>query len=237
MIESQTLLIAIAAFAPFLVRTGARTSAGRPGFRGVLISCAAAVAIVFACYAWYLPFDAWWFLRFLLPAFPAVFVLMAVSIAWLTGRLPAALRPVFAVAAVLFLVWHSAAFGRTHDVFDASGEWRFATAGRYAAERLPSNAAIFSMLHSGSARYYSGRLTVRYDHLAASQLQPTMAALRRLGYSPFVLLDDSEAQSFAAMFGGSAPLGAGGWPAVARLDGVTIYDASAPVPSAGTTSQ
>ena len=40
---------------------------------------------VFACYVWYLPFDAWWFLRFLLPAFPVMFVL-AGDVVWHGSR-------------------------------------------------------------------------------------------------------------------------------------------------------
>ena len=38
-----------------------------------------------ACYLWYLPFDAWWFLRFLLPAFPVLFVLAA-DVVWHGSR-------------------------------------------------------------------------------------------------------------------------------------------------------
>ena len=40
---------------------------------------------VLACYLWYLPFDAWWFLRFLLPAFPVLFVLAA-DVVWHGSR-------------------------------------------------------------------------------------------------------------------------------------------------------
>jgi hypothetical protein len=42
--------------------------------RRLLLAFAAGV---FCCYVFYTPFDAWWYLRFVLPAFPAIFVLAA----------------------------------------------------------------------------------------------------------------------------------------------------------------
>ena len=37
--------------------------------------------------------------------------------------------------------------------------------------------------HSGSARYYADRLTIRWDHIQRSQLDAAVAALQRRGYS------------------------------------------------------
>src|SRR4030095_1397738 len=51
-----------------------------------LVALAVLIAAVWFCYLFYNPFDVWWYLRFLLPAFPAMFVLTAVGVAWLLAR-------------------------------------------------------------------------------------------------------------------------------------------------------
>jgi HK97 gp10 family phage protein len=46
---------------------------------------------------------------------------------------------------------------------DAKSGEAVVAVGNYITAKLPERAAMVSMQHSGSARYYSGRLTVRYD--------------------------------------------------------------------------
>jgi hypothetical protein len=50
--------------------------------------------------------------------------------------------------------------------------------------------------------------------------------LQRLGYTPFMLLDDTEAQEFVARYSGVNPLGTLDRPAIASVDGVKIYAVS-----------
>jgi hypothetical protein len=88
---------------------------------------------------------------------------------------------------------------------------------------MPERAAFLAMLHSGSARYYSGRLTVRYDLIPRERLDDVLEYLRRVGYSPFILLDEAEAPDFVARFAGTSHLGALDRPAVATVKGVKIY--------------
>ena len=44
-----------------------------------------------------------------------------------------------------------------------AGERRYADVGTYIHQALPPNAVVFSVQHSGSVRYYSGRMTIRWD--------------------------------------------------------------------------
>jgi hypothetical protein len=117
---------------------------------------------VYLCYA-YVPLDTWWTLRFLFPAFPVVFVFVSVVPLSVPARLPPGARWLTVVVLVGTGVAHAVAFGRANSSLDSAKEWRYATAGHYIAETLPERAVFFTTLHSGSARYYSGRLTVRYD--------------------------------------------------------------------------
>lgn len=79
-VDSQTPVILVAIAAPFLLWRERTLENGQPRTRAMLVVCTGFVIVVYACYAFYMPFDAWWFLRFLLPAFPTIFVLMSAAI-------------------------------------------------------------------------------------------------------------------------------------------------------------
>ena len=111
------------------------------------------------------------------------------------------------LAGALVLVIATAAavigYSRSVGVFNAGIEERYGTAGLYVRDHLPANAAVLSSLHSGSVRFYSGRLSVRFDFLSRDNVQPFLAFLRSRGYEPWLLLDDSEYDEFNRLFGGT----------------------------------
>ena len=221
--DSQTPLIVVAVAAPVLVWRHLSASTGRP----LLVVMVGFVLGVYACYAFYLPFDDWWFLRFLLPAFPASFALMSVALVRLCGPLPGHVRWMAPVILVALVVSHSIQFGRAHSAYHSAPEWRFATVGEHIAAHLPEDAIFVASLHSGSARYYSGRMTIRYDFIAAEQLDAVLAHVERAGYSAYILLDDLEAPGFISNFSGHSAVGALDWPPIADVSGVKIYATSA----------
>lgn len=185
---------------------------------------------VIAAYLFYLPFDAWWFLRFLLPAYPVIFI----ACGWAAWRLVAELPPrrravllallaVTAIARVAPYWAEIAAMGRHED--------RYAAVGRYVDSSLPANAAIISMLHSNSVRFYSGRLVVRYDAFTPTRLETAIEWLSANGYQPFLVIDSTEEQRFLAQFQGVSAAGRLERFLVAEWTGagdVRIYDATQP---------
>src|SRR6185436_1727007 len=78
LLQTETPLVLLALAAPWLIRD---QFARRRSFW--LLAFAVAV---FACYIPYEVFDAWWYLRFVLPAYPALLVLTAVGLMALLGR-------------------------------------------------------------------------------------------------------------------------------------------------------
>ena len=62
------------------------------------------------------------------------------------------------------------------------------------------------MQHSGSIRYYSGRLTLRYDWLDGDWLDRAIEVLERSGRPVYVLLDDWEEPAFRERFAGQRSL-------------------------------
>jgi hypothetical protein len=104
-------------------------------------------------------------------------------------------------------------------------ERRYAVVGSFAAS-LPQNAALLAVQHSGSLRFHTGRLTVRFDTLEYPRSQELAPALEAMGHHPFLIIDDGEVASVQTLFGlpADAPLP---WPVRARmreLGGVTVYD-------------
>jgi hypothetical protein len=200
LLETQTAVILLAAAAPLIPRLRAR--------RREALMLLAFVLAVGTAYLAYDAFEDWWYLRFLLPAYGAALALTCAALVAGAMRLPAGLRVVPATLVVACVAWHGLAFGQRHAIFDTTGEQRYATTGRYVAEHLPERAVLISMLYSGSARYYSGRVTVRYTEIPPDKLDWVVTEVRRHGYEPYALLEEWEAALFRAQFKGQRALAA-----------------------------
>ena len=185
------------------------------------------VAAVFACYFFYPGFDGYATMRFLVPGLPALFVLLGSALALITTRLPPLWRTLVLVAVVATIGVQSVRYAREGWAFDTRGDLRFAVIGRAVAQRLPQNAVILAMQHSGSVRYYSGRETVRYDLLPAERLDRLIKRLRRLDRPTYILLDEWEVPEFKKRFEDRSTLGSLDWPPLLELDltHVRIWDA------------
>jgi hypothetical protein len=219
--ESQRawVLLSLVPFVPPF-RRGLRSDA--------LVACIALSALTLASYLTYTVFDAWWYLRFLMPAFGALAVLAAagaVAIARTVpqpfGRLAAALALYLTVVSTISYASGKAIFGGLRE-----GERRYMDIAEFAAEHLPPSAAIFSMQHSGSLRFYSGRLTLRYDWVQPEWASMVPAAVEHAGYHPYLIVDDWELPQVRVQFG-LPQTGALPWPIVARrskIGGITVFD-------------
>jgi hypothetical protein len=145
------------------------------------------------CYLFYVPFDAWWYLRFYLPAYPPMLVLTVIGLRQLTARLPGA-RRTLAVAGVLAIVL-VARIHRAHE-YDVFHVWEsgasYTSVADYIRRELPRNALILTVQHSGSVRYYAHRLTVRWDFIGAEWWPRALELFRSLGYRPYLLVSPFE---------------------------------------------
>jgi hypothetical protein len=159
-----------------------------------------AVAIILACYLPYGVFAEWTYLRFLLPAFPFVFVGIGALVAQASLRLPAAARGIAVLAALTAAASANVAHAVELQVFNlARYEARYRSAGRYLAAALPRDAVIVTVQESASAHYYTGLPIVRWDMLPVD-LDEAVAALRARGRHPVLLVEDWEMSQLAAKF-------------------------------------
>jgi hypothetical protein len=215
MIEAQTPVIAAALLSPWLLT--------RPLARRYAVWLMAFAAITFACYVPYVVFDAWWYTRFLLPATLPLLALTAGVIVSLIARAPAPARVIVFGLLTTALVAFSIRTAVARDVFIIRDlEWRFRSAGERVAA-LPANAALITLHHSGSVRFYAGRSTFGWADIEKGRLDDAIAFLRRHGRKPYLMFEGWEEPQFRERFSGER-LGALDWPPFAEIDGVKLYD-------------
>jgi hypothetical protein len=177
-------------------------------------------ALTLACYLFYLPFDNWTYLRFLLPGLPIVMLWSAAGLAWVTRVAPGAAGR---LAFVLLIVW--CGLGQFHEarvrhVFaNAASVQRFEDVSRAVQQRVPPASVVVTREFSGSLQYYAGLQTVRWDRLDAASLTRAVTQLQAAGLPVFALLDErSELPDFKTRFPDLLP---------SRLDVVQTYAGSA----------
>ena len=191
LVESQTPVILLALAAPLIITR-------RFAAAGLLTFTLAVVA----CYVFYIPFDAWWFLRFLLPAYPALAALTAAAIVAASKWLPRQVRAIAVLIVLMIVANRTIAYASARATFDSGGEQKYAITGRYIAEQLPGNAVILCELYSGSIRYYSDRTTIRFPLISSDHVDDAVGELHRLGYQPYLVVEDWEEDLFRRQFAG-----------------------------------
>ena len=224
MVTSQSPVVLLAVIGPVVMWRDRTDVEGPVDRRSLLVACISFAVGVYACYACYIPLDTWWTVRFLFPAFPMLFVFVSAALIGVNARLrPHARWPAVLTVLVMVTIWVTT-FARSHGAFESTTERRYATVGEHIAQELPPHAVLFTMLHSGSAQYYSGRLSVRYDFMPPDRLDAAVEHFRHQGYIPYFLLDDDEKRAFVERFSAATPLGKLDWQPVAAIDGAAIYD-------------
>ncbi len=183
-------------------------------------------AAVFACYIPYEVFDTWWYLRFVLPAYPPLYVLSSAAFFAALARFRVRVRAIStALVATTMVLLHLAAAVEGNAFRMRDFERRFRDGGEYVARHLPPNAVVITVWQSGSVRFYSGRSTMVWNTIEPEWLDRALEFLRAQGRRPYLLFERDEDQEFRRKFGGSSPVGALDWPPIAEIDRhVRIYD-------------
>ena len=170
----------------------------------LLLGLVAAAAI--GPYLFYLSYEHWWYLRFLLPAWPALFIGAAAVLESVRRR------GRFASAAVALVVMASGLFGiqsaHARGVFEIGAEERrYVSVARLIETTTEPDAVILTGLHAGTLRYYAGRDTIRFDVLDPAWLDRAVTWLDSRGRHPYILVEDWEHPLFNARYGRANALG------------------------------
>lgn len=203
LLDAEPVLIVLALASPIAVRGAPRTST-KPATR-LFAACLSVAAVNLALYLPYLQFDHWSYLRFLLPAFPALAALAAATVAAVMTRAAGRMAPAaMAVCACAILAAGIARVGPL-DVFGPKRvAGRFARAAEYVNRSLPPGAVIVCKEHSGALAYYTRRAVVRYDYLHGGWLDGAIAELQSLGRPVYFVLDEWEVARVRERFAGQS---------------------------------
>jgi hypothetical protein len=136
------------------------------------------------------------YLRLLLPCLP--FAMAA------TARLLVAVaRPGWpALLVALAVVAHGVVSAHYTGRDDQLGERKYPGAGEIVRTHTSPASVIYAFQHSGSLRYYGGRLTLRYDLLEPAWLDRSVEWFAQRGTHVYAVLDDWEVPGFRQRFAG-----------------------------------
>jgi hypothetical protein len=206
--ETQTRLILLAPLVLVLPgvlvrqnRQQAATASPRLLLSGIMVA-------VTGCYVFYGPFEDWSYLRFLLPAFPAMLVASVAGVSCVLRWLPAVWRSLLILLLVSAAAVSQGRMALERGAFKLQQqEQRYIAVARQVELLTPPDAMIICLQHSGSVRYYAHRKTLRNDWLLPDWLDRAVELLRERGYHPYILLEDWEETPFRTKFGGLNRLG------------------------------
>jgi hypothetical protein len=168
---------------------------------------AAIAIVVFAMYAFYVPFDAWWFLRLLLPAWPALCIGTAALVTAASHLAGGRFRKAGAVVILGLGLYTSLVAQRLRVFPDGEGERRYATVAQLVQQATEPSSIILASIHTGPLRYYAGRDTMRFDLLDEAWLDRAVAWLTEQGRHPYFLIEDWERPIFEKRFAAMNELG------------------------------
>ena len=202
LIETHTPLVLVGLAAALVPLRRVWPAADPPS---TLVVMALAVAVIWITYLLFLPWDVWWYLRFVLPSFPFIMVGVGAVAARLIGWRPAVLTPVVAVVVLMGLFQFRAAAGR--GVFELwMNDRRYVTAAQMTREMTDRGSLIFTGVHVGSVRYYGSRMSAYFNYFPEDWLDRAVSWLARRGVRPYLLLEDWEVPEFKARFEGQQTL-------------------------------
>jgi len=159
---------------------------------------------VLAPYLFYLPFDHWETLRFLLPGIVPLTLIAATGLMHIArvSRKPSVTAAMVAVMLIVIA-------GRSESVLRHGSAWQIASlearyplAGEWINVNTPATSVVLANQHSGSLRWYGKRQTLRWDFIDPPRLTTIVRELQSHGATVYVALEGDEEQMFDQRFNG-----------------------------------
>jgi 4-amino-4-deoxy-L-arabinose transferase-like glycosyltransferase len=211
--EAASICAALAALAVIAFSRSRHTCSEE--LRRACAAAGVACALVLLCYLPYGVFAEWFYLRFLLPAFPLIMVLVGALLTCASARLPKPIAGLVLVVVVTAACSANVVRAQREQAFNLRlFEARYRAAGRYLEAMLPSDAVVLAVQESGSVAHYARRPVVRWD--ALGELDTALETLQKIGLRPVLLVEDWEAADLLARFPKSA-VARLNWPARAEF--------------------
>jgi hypothetical protein len=167
--------------------------------------------------------ETWWYLRFLLPAFPPLIVGATwVSLA-LLDRVPAARRRraarIAGVAVAVLVIAHNVYWARRLEVLDIGySEGVYPETAAWLTGHLPPDSVVLAMQVSGAVFYYTDFPIVRWDRCQRSELQALESRVLATGRPLYAVFFPFEIEDLRAL--DHVP---GYWQRIGHVRHVTVW--------------
>ena len=226
LLEGETAVLGLAAIALVVLAITRRRNREVSSLSTASIPAIAASTVISFCYVSYVAFEDWAYLRFLMPAFPPVFVAVGAMFATACSRLPSAVRGMSLLVGLAVVGSLNVNEARRQAAFlIRRNDARYHLAGQYLGAMLHPQAVVIASQQSASAKHYTGRPVVRWD-LIPFELDAAIESLRALGRRPVLVVEVWEEPEVRARFRESASAQLD-WPPVADIGDhvrVRVYD-------------
>jgi hypothetical protein len=231
LVQTQTPFVLLA-IPPLLSRrfVPANTRIQDPAIRIGLLAFVAAIAVSYLPYSRF-GFDEWPYVRFMLPGIPLLLIAAIGFLRWAKERLGAPCSVVLLTLVVpLVFAWELTA-AKSLGAFTIGSDLEHSVVvARDVTELTPEASVLFAMFHSGTARYYGNRMTVRYDWLPEDALDAAVDVLSTRGLRSYFLLEGWEIELARQRFAGRSAIGRLDQPPVKQWNFsngmVALYEAS-----------
>jgi hypothetical protein len=191
----MTPLIVLALGFPFVVVDMRR------GVRVGVIVWFATFATFYATY--YYTHETWWFLRFLLPAIPALIVGMLSVIAAVGKQYPS-LKFVGGLLLTCFLLrWNVVWTHKLYALDSGAQEKEYPDTCVFIKNNVPRDAVILCMQASGSVLFYTDHTIVRWDCIGETDFLEIVKACDKTGQQIYMVLFSFEEKSALKKFSGA----------------------------------
>jgi 4-amino-4-deoxy-L-arabinose transferase-like glycosyltransferase len=188
--------------------------------REIAVLAAWAVTLIGFYAFYYHSGETWWYLRFILPAFPAL-ILIALAVLQSFPTRPMTRKIGGAILLAGALIWETVLTNRFALMEIKSGEATYYDASIWGRTHLPADAAVICMQVSGALYYYTDFLLLRWDQIDPSKVPPLIATLRE-GHRPvYAILYDFEEADAKERMGGQ-------WKKITKIRNATIWQVELP---------
>jgi len=187
--------------------------------RGLAILSVWALTIIGFYVFYYHAGETWWYLRFILPAFPALILatMVVLQTGWERTRrwpIPAAISLAAAVAGAAG--WQFFQTRKLDVLHLEAAERSYPDAAHWAQENLPAGSVLFCMQVSGAFYYYTEFLFFRWDLITPEKNDLLLAAVARQNRPVYAALFSFETPEALDRIGGH-------WTALATVGQVTFW--------------
>ena len=165
--------------------------------------------IFYSCYQF--THETWWYMRFLLPIFPAIILAMILTVRNIHESLPKFRMMILMFFLTFSFCWQASVFARLPILTDGGLSYFKAT--NWANNNLPKNSIFITMQTSGALLHYTDFSIIRYESVDKKSLEE-IEKIQRPIYAmlfPFELEDVLEARF------------PGKWVKVTEVNPITIW--------------